>query len=61
MPAVRFRLLLALAVSLGVHAGLLALGKFQSTSPPAALEEPLQVDLTLRPEQPVSPAYAAKH
>jgi TonB family protein len=59
MPVVRFRLLLALAVSLGVHAGLLALGKFQSASPPAALEEPLQVDLTLAPEQPVRPVHPA--
>jgi TonB family protein len=55
MPIVRYRLLLALAVSLGVHVGLLALGKFQSTSPPAVLEESLQVDLTLAPEQPISP------
>jgi hypothetical protein len=59
MPIVRYRLLLALALSLGVHVGLLALGKFQPTSPPAALEEPLQIDLTLTPEQPVSTAHPA--
>lgn len=59
MPPVRFRFLLALAVSLGVHVGLLALGKFQPAPPPSALEEPLQIDLTLPPEQPVSTSHPA--
>lgn len=60
MPIVRFRLLLALALSLGVHASLLVLEKFQAPPPPSpAVEEPLRVDLTLAPEQPVKPARPA--
>jgi TonB family protein len=60
MPTFRVRLLFALALSLGVHAGLLLLGK--APPPPPALEEQLRVDLTLAPEQPeqlVKPARAA--
>ena len=59
MPIVRFRLLLALAVSLGVHAGLLALEKIQMPSPPPPLQESLEIDFTLAPEQPVSPRRPA--
>ena len=56
MPIVRFRLLLALALSLGVHASLLVLEKFQvPPAPPPAVQEPLRVDLTLAPAQPVKP------
>jgi TonB family protein len=57
MPTFRVRLLFALALSLGVHAGLLLLEK--APPPPPALEEQLRVDLTLAPEQPVKPARAA--
>lgn len=60
MPIVRFRLLLALALSLGVHAGLLALGKFQA--PPApfpVVEKPLRVWLTPASVQPVEPVGPA--
>ncbi|OZA29908.1 MAG: hypothetical protein B7X91_00255 [Hydrogenophilales bacterium 17-64-11] len=59
MPAVRSRFLLALALSLGVHAGLLALGKIQTPAPTSAVPESLQVDLTLAPAQLVKPARPA--
>ncbi|WP_026177356.1 energy transducer TonB family protein [Thiobacillus denitrificans] len=60
MPPVRFRLLSALALSLGVHAGLLALGKFHAPlPPPPAVEEPLRVELTLAPVRPVNPVHPA--
>ena len=60
MPDARTSFLVALALSLGVHAGLLALGRFQAPPPPSAVEEPLQVDLTLAPAQPVPPAHPAE-
>ncbi|WP_081429994.1 energy transducer TonB family protein [Thiobacillus denitrificans] len=60
MPPVSYRLLLALALSLGAHTSLLVLGKVQAVPPPpAATEEPLRVDLTLVPAQPVKPARPA--
>ena len=55
MPAVRIRLLLALALSLGVHAGLV-MWEVQTPPPPLAAPEPLRVNLTLAPVQPVKPA-----
>ena len=55
MPNARTSFLVALALSLGGHAGLLALGPFQASRPPA-VQEPLEVDLTLAPAQPVKPA-----
>src|SRR5574340_880552 len=55
MPAVRIRLLSALALSLGVHGGLLGLGKFQAPPPSSAAQETLQLELTLAPVQPVKP------
>ncbi|ODU00846.1 MAG: hypothetical protein ABS89_08340 [Thiobacillus sp. SCN 63-1177] len=55
MPIVRFRLLLALALSLGVHASLLALGKIQTPRPLAA-PEPLQ--LVIAPVQEPPPRVA---
>lgn len=60
MPTVQSRFLLALALSLGVHAGLLALGQNQTPPPPPAALESLQVDLTPAPVQPVEPARPAK-
>ncbi len=60
MPPVRFRLLLALVLSLGVHASLLVLEKFQAPpAPPLAIQKPLRVDLTLAPERPVKPVRPA--
>lgn len=56
MPDARTSFLAALALSLGVHAGLLALGPFPASPPPTAVPEPLQVGLTLAPVQPVAPA-----
>lgn len=58
MPTVRFRLLLTLALSLGVHAGLLALGSVQAPLPPAE-PEVMRVTLTLPPEQAVKPVRPA--
>lgn len=56
MPPVRFRLLLALALSLGAHTSLLLLEKMQAPLPPSsAVEEPLRVDLTLAPVKPARP------
>ncbi len=60
MPLVRFRLLLALALSLGVHASLLVLEKFQAPpAPPPTVQEPLQVELAPAPELPVKPVRPA--
>lgn len=60
MHDARTSFLVALALSLGVHAGLLALGRFPALPPPpSAVQEPLQVDLTLAPAQPVKPARPA--
>ncbi|MGE5319898.1 MAG: energy transducer TonB [Hyphomicrobiaceae bacterium] len=51
---------MAITLSVGVHAGLLMLGKLQAPPPPpAAVQESLQVDLTLAPVQPVKPARPA--
>ncbi len=65
MAIVRFRLLLALAVSLGAHAGLLVLEEMQAVRPPPPpAAEPLRVDLTLAPvrtAKPVQPSPAAPH
>lgn len=51
MPTFRSPFLPALALSLGIHAGVLVLGKTETPPPPPALEETLEVDLTLAPEQ----------
>lgn len=52
MSAVRIRLLFALALSLGVHAGLLALWRVQAPPhPPSAVPEPLQASLMVAPVQ----------
>ena len=60
MPDARTSFLVALALSLGVHAGLLALGRFPPRSPPpSAVHEPLQIDLTLAPVQPARPTPPA--
>ena len=60
MSAVRSRLLLALALSLGVHASLLVLERFQAQpAPPPAVQEPLRLDLTLAPVRPVNPVRPA--
>ncbi len=59
MPAVRIRLPLALALSLGVHAGVALWAVRMPPSPPPAALEPLQVNLTLAPVQPVKPARPA--
>lgn len=56
MPAVRIRLLLALALSLGVHAGLVLWAA--RMPPPPAAPEPLRVNLTLAPVQRVKPPPA---
>ena len=53
MPAVRIRLLLALALSLGVHAGMVLWAARMPS--PAAAPEPLRVSLTLAPVQRVKP------
>lgn len=61
MPGVRISFLVALALSLGGHAGLLALVRFQGLpSPPAAVQVPLQVDFALAPAQPMKPAHPAR-
>ena len=54
MPDTRTRLLLALTLSLGIHAGLV-LWANQMPPPPAAVPVPLRVDLTPAPEQAVRP------
>jgi TonB family protein len=60
MSAVRIRLPLALALSLGVHAGLLALWSVQiPPHPPSAVPQPLRVNLTLAPVQKVKPVRPA--
>lgn len=59
MQDARTSFLVALALSVGVHAGLLALGPFHAPPPPSAVEEPLLVDLTLAPVPPVKPARPA--
>ncbi len=52
-------MLLALALSLGAHAGLLAMGQFRALPPPdPAAEKPLRVEISLAPAQPVKPARA---
>jgi TonB family protein len=56
MPAVRIRLLLALALSLGVHAGLVLWAA--RMPPPPAAPEPLRVNLTLAPVQRMKPPPA---
>jgi TonB family protein len=59
MSAVRIRLLLALALSLGFHAGLLALWMVQAPPhPPRAstVSEPLQASLMVAPVQEMKPA-----
>lgn len=56
MPAVRIRLYLAIALSLGVHAGL-ALWAVR-VPPPSVDPEPLRVTLTLPPVQEVKPPPA---
>jgi len=57
MSAVRIRLLLALALSLGVHAGLLTLWRIQTPPhPPSAVPEPLQASLMVAPVQEMKPA-----
>jgi TonB family protein len=59
MSAVRIRLLFALALSLGVHAGLLALWMVQAPPhPPRAstVSEPLQASLVIAPAQEMKPA-----
>ncbi|MHB8982467.1 energy transducer TonB family protein [Thiobacillus sp.] len=53
MPALRIRLLLALALSLGVHAGMLMLGTLQAFPPPPAAPEPLRASLVVVPVQQV--------
>lgn len=65
MPEVRIKFLVALALSLGVHAGLLALWavKAQLPDPASAVSEPLQVNLMSAPVQqrePVSKAVRAE-
>lgn len=60
MSLVRFRLLLALALSLGVHAGLLTLGKIRTPPPPPTVPDPLRVELTSAPAQAVKPARPAR-
>lgn len=57
MPNVRTRLLLAIALSLGVHAGL-TLWPGQPPAPAPEGPEPLRVNLTLPPAQVVKPARA---
>ena len=59
MPDARTSFLVALALSLGVHAGLLALAAFHAPPPPSAVQEPLPIDLALAPAQPVKPARPA--
>jgi TonB family protein len=59
MPIVKFRLPAALALSLAIHAGVLALGKIQAPPPQSAVQPPLQVDLRLAPAQPEKPARLA--
>jgi hypothetical protein len=59
MPAVRLHFALALALSLGVHAGL-ALWAFRAPPLPPAVPEPLQVHLMLAPAQKQKPAPPAK-
>ncbi|MDT3707899.1 MAG: energy transducer TonB [Thiobacillus sp.] len=60
MPDARTSFLVALALSLGVHAGLLALGRFPALPPPlSAVQEPLRVDFTLAPVPPAKPARPA--
>ncbi len=65
MPEVRISFLVALALSLGVHAGLLALSavKAQLPDPAPAVSEPLQVNLMSVPvpqKEPVSKAARAE-
>lgn len=66
MPPVSYRLLLALALSLGVHAGMLMLGKIQTSPPPPAAAEPMQAHLVVMPVQqtksarPAAPRVPAK-
>ena len=57
MPAVRIRLPLALALSLGVHAGV-ALWAARLPPPQPVVPEPLRVSLTLAPVQVVKPPPA---
>ena len=60
MPAVRIRLLLAIVLSLGVHAGLM-LSVVQTPQPsPLVNPEPLRVNLTLAPVQELKPVRPAK-
>lgn len=65
MPEVRIRLTLALALSLGVHAGLLALWavKAHLPDPASAVSEPLQINLMSTPapqREPVSRVVQAE-
>jgi len=57
MPAVRIRLPLALALSLGVHAGVV-LWAVRLPPPPPVAPDPLRVNLTLAPVQEVKPPPA---
>jgi TonB family protein len=60
MPIVRLRLLLALALSLGIHASLLVVKKLQAPPPSSpAVQAPLRVNLTLAPVLPVKPVRPA--
>ncbi|OGU23734.1 MAG: hypothetical protein A2580_09840 [Hydrogenophilales bacterium RIFOXYD1_FULL_62_11] len=57
MSAVRIRLLLALALSLGIHASLLALWRVQAPPhPPLAVPEPLRASLMIAPVPEIEPA-----
>ena len=58
MPAVRIRFPLALALSLGSHAGV-ALWVARMQPPTSVAPEPLQVNITLAPVQQVKPARPA--
>ena len=61
MPEVRIRFIVALVLSLGVHAGLLALWavKAQLPDPASAVSEPLQVKLMSVPVPQRAPVYKA--
>jgi TonB family protein len=60
MSIVWFRLPLALALSLGVHAGLMLWAAQMSPHPPLAIPEPLQARLVIAPPAPETLAHSAK-